>query len=166
MRLASVWVTACLCTAAASVAWGDVWMWKDASGEAHYSDQPVEGAVRVKATIPRGQSGGASTSAPAAAPSGPGPGSPKSKVAAANEAGDLARNKTREQLAVQEDVARKQDEQCKQAKDVYDKSISARRIYKTGQDGEREFMSDAEADEYRVKARADMDAYCGKAPGP
>jgi hypothetical protein len=138
-----------------SLACADVWTWKDASGIAHYSDQPVEGAVRIKGTVPHVQSG-PSGSGNAAAPDS------KAKLAALNEAAEATRNKSNTELAVQQDVAKKQEEQCTVAKNHYNDAISSRRIYKTGPDGDRQFMSDSEADEYRVKVRSDMDEACGK----
>jgi hypothetical protein len=139
-----------------ALAHADVWTWKDASGVAHYSDQPVEGAVRIKGTVPHGQSVSSGPAGPSAAPDS------KAKLAALNEAAEATRTKSNAELAVQQDVAKKQEEQCTQAKNHYNDAISSRRIYKTGPDGDRQFMSDAEADEYRVKVRSDMDEACGK----
>jgi hypothetical protein len=42
--------------------------------------------------------------------------------------------------------------------------VQARRIYKTGQDGEREYLTDAEADEQRLNLRLAMDNACGTSP--
>jgi len=131
----------------------DVWTWKDANGEVHYSDQPVEGAVRVKQIAPH------SASAPSSFSPGPPPGS-KDSLTNLNKAADATRSHSAAELEVQQDLARKQDEQCRQAKATYNDAINARRIQKTNADGGHDLMSDAEADEYRVKARADMDAAC------
>ena len=72
--------------------------------------------------------------------------------------------------AVKQDLAKVREQQCKEAKDRYDKAIQARRIYKpsksdtskdTDRPDDRQYMSDDEADAYRVKARADMQEVCG-----
>ena len=56
-------------------------------------------------------------------------------------------------------------EQCKQAKDSYDKAIQSRRIYKSDKEGEqREYLSDAEADAYRLQLRNDVSMRCGLRP--
>jgi len=148
--------------AASSFARADVWMWKDSAGEVHYSDRWVEGAERLKTVGPRPQSSAQSTGSTQTTKAS----TPVARLAAQNESADAARARENAARAVQQDVAKKQDEQCTKAKELYDKAISARRIYKTGKDGEKEFMSDADADQYRVKARADMDALCGTSPSP
>ncbi len=63
--------------------------------------------------------------------------------------------------AVKQDVAKTREKQCKDARDAYQKAIQARRIFKTGKDGQREYISDADADAYRAQVRSDMDALCG-----
>jgi hypothetical protein len=73
--------------------------------------------------------------------------------------------------AVKQDVAKVREQQCKEAKDRYDKAIEARRIYKrsegdkskaTDSPDDRQYLSDDEADAYRVKARQDVQDLCGK----
>lgn len=161
MRLAALVLAATSLAAAASVAHADVWMWKDSAGEAHYSDRPIEGAVLVKTTTQHAATGGGGGDTGAARRDTP-------KLHAAPTSPDPAEAARLQSAAksVQEDLAKKQDEQCTKAKDAYDKAIGSRRLYKEGADGERQYMSDAEADDYRVKARADVDAFCGKSSSP
>ncbi len=64
---------------------------------------------------------------------------------------------------VKQDVAKTREKQCKDARDAYEKAIQARRIFKTGKNGEREYISDAEADTYRAQVRSDMDTLCAPA---
>ena len=77
--------------------------------------------------------------------------------AAANER--LKQEITRQ--AVQKDVAKTRAEQCKQAQEKYQKSVEARRVYRLNKAGEREYLSDAEADQGRLNARLEMDRFCG-----
>ncbi|MGB8327062.1 MAG: DUF4124 domain-containing protein [Steroidobacteraceae bacterium] len=148
MRLAIVF--AALTLGAALVARADVWMWKDAGGVTHYSDMPVQGAVRVKSITPRPP--GAAERAEAR-PSASGP-----STAASGEQFPVSASTA---AAVQQDVAQKRAEQCKQAKAEYEKAVAARRIYKTNKNGEREYLNDADADKMRLQARASMDEACG-----
>ena len=67
--------------------------------------------------------------------------------------------------AVKKDLDTTRAEQCKQAQDKYQKSIEARRIYRTGKDGEREYLTDAEADQLRMNARLEVTQSCGKSGG-
>src|SRR4051812_15656502 len=123
----------------ASVAQADVWRWTDPNGTIHYSDSWVPGSTLVKTE----SRGGYSSSAPAAASTPPAnrPATPADPAQA-----------QRDQRAVQADVAKAREESCKKAKDAYDKAIASRRIYrKEGPNGERDYMSDADADAFRMQ---------------
>jgi hypothetical protein len=67
--------------------------------------------------------------------------------------------------AVQKDVDQARAGQCKKDRDTYQQSLQARRIYRTNKDGEREYLSDTEADQMRLNARIAMEQSCGSA-GP
>jgi hypothetical protein len=62
---------------------------------------------------------------------------------------------------VQQDVAQSREDQCKKATTDYDQAVQARRIYKTGANGEREYLSDAEVEESRLNLRLAMQSLCG-----
>ena len=63
--------------------------------------------------------------------------------------------------AVQKDVAAKRADDCKNARDKYQQSIQAHRIYKLNKAGEREYLSDSELDQARLNSRLEMDRTCG-----
>ena len=63
--------------------------------------------------------------------------------------------------AVQKDVAATRAEQCKQATEKYQRSITARHAYRLNKAGEREYLTDAEIDQSRLDARLEMDRTCG-----
>jgi hypothetical protein len=67
--------------------------------------------------------------------------------------------------AVQKDLDQARAGQCKKARDTYEQSLQARRIYRTNKAGEREYLSDTEADQMRLNARVAMEQSCGSA-GP
>jgi hypothetical protein len=151
--LRTVAITSILFAGAASVAQADVFRWVDDHGGVHYSDQWVPGSELIKSTsgkVPRPQSAPEAPRSEAA---------PKPTTAASNDAGqkDAAQ-------AVKQDMAKVRGQQCKDAKERYDKAIEARRIYKAGakEGDEREYLSDEEADRYRVKARQEVQDLCGK----
>ncbi|HEY2418414.1 MAG TPA: hypothetical protein VGH84_10890, partial [Steroidobacteraceae bacterium] len=64
--------------------------------------------------------------------------------------------------AVQQDVAQTRADQCKKATTDYNQAVDARRIYKPGANGEREYLSDADADQQRLNLRLAMEAVCGQ----
>ena len=127
----------------------DIYRWKDAQGIYHYSDQWVPGSELIKsANKPRSSDSSAPRS-----------GAPPSSASSDSTPPDGVTPATAQ--SVKDDVTKAHEQQCKQAKDAYDKAIHARRIYKSEKEGEKEYMSDAEADAYRLKIRGQMDEYCG-----
>jgi Domain of unknown function (DUF4124) len=141
----------------ASVANADVYRWVDDHGGVHYSDQWVPGSEVIKSARPRPTE-----------PSDTSHAQPKATVSS-NRAADQIEHQHAAQ-AVKQDVAKAREQQCKDAKDRYAKAVQARRIYKPGKDDkstnedrpdDREYLSDAEADAYRLKARTEMQDACG-----
>jgi len=63
---------------------------------------------------------------------------------------------------VQQDVARARAVRCARDKAEYQKLVDSRRIFTTDKNGERQYLSDADADAARLKARQAMDADCGQ----
>ena len=81
------------------------------------------------------------------------------------DAGADARLKDNASLqAVQKDVAATRAEQCKQAKDKYQKSVEAFRVYRVNKAGEREYLTHEEVEQARLNARLEMERACGN-PG-
>ena len=134
-----------------SVAHADVYRWVDAQGRVQYSDRWIPGSelVKVDKTRPDQTASAARQSADQA------------KLAASNARIAEQQAEQAKQQAVKQDVANAQADQCTQAKERYQKAIQARRIFREGKDGNKEYISDAEADAYRLKARGDMDTACG-----
>jgi len=147
---------------AASLAQADVWRWKDAQNNWHYSDVPVEGAQLIKSSTrlppsqPAEAPGDGSGNEPAT-PAAP----PVDRLAARNAAisDRLAAEATARQ--VEADVRKKRDEQCKEATTRYEKSITAQRLFREGKNGERVYLTEAELAQARVDARTDRDTACG-----
>jgi len=139
-------ITALVLTGASTLARADVFRWVDEQGVIHYSDEWVPGSVVIRTTMrPHGESGAAPPSA--------------ANTRAGEQIADQANSR-----AVQQDVAKARDSQCSWAKDRYMKAIASRRVYKEGKDGEREYMTDTEADAYREQARKDVQQACGSVP--
>jgi hypothetical protein len=148
-------ISTVLSVGAISAAHADVYRWVDDHGGVHYSDQWVAGSEVIKSSIKPPASGGGNSSSRTTNTA------PKSMPAPTSQE-DAAK-------AVKGDLAKVRDQQCKDAKDRYEKAIAARRIYKASTPGDkatkdtddRQYLSDEEADAYRVKARQDVSDYCG-----
>ena len=123
----------------------------DPAGQVHYSDRATADSVLVRGPSPQQQQ------QQQAAPRPPAPVAPP---AARPPTAPLPVNPQQNQQ-VQRDVANARAEQCKQARESYDKAIRAQRVFRTNDKGEREFMSTAEADALRLQIKAEMDGACG-----
>ena len=132
---------------ASGLARADVFRWVDADGVVHYSDEWVPGSVVVKTVKPHPETGSAGRSVTAA------------NTRVIDQLGEQAHSR-----AVQQDVAKAHDATCNWAKDRYMKAIASRRVYKEGPNGERNYMTDADADAYREQARKDVQQACGSVP--
>jgi len=157
--LRTLTISSLLFAGGVSVANADVFRWVDDHGGVHYSDQWVPGSEVIKSTRPH--------------PTSTSSDSPRPTAAAQKTANDHASGQITQQVAekaVKQDVAKMREQQCKEAKDRYDKAIQARRIYKASEGDkskdsdrpdDRQYLSDEEADAYRVKARQDVQDVCG-----
>ena len=135
----------------ASAAQADVWRWTDPNGTIHYSDSWVPGSTQVKTESRGSYSSAPDAASPPAANGGNRPAAPVDPAQA-----------QRDQRAMQADVAKAREESCKKAKDAYNKAIASRRLYrKEGPNGERDYMSDAEADAFRVQLMNARKQACG-----
>lgn len=141
LRLVSF--TALILAGACTLARADVFRWVDKDGVPHYSDEWVPGSVVIK-TIVRPHTESTAPTAP--------------RSARTSEITDQANSQ-----AVQQDVAKARNAQCTWAKDRYMKAITSRRVYKEV-NGERQYISDTEADAYREQARKDVQEFCGSVP--
>ena len=130
----------------AAIARADVvYEWKDAKGEVHYTDQWVPGAKVIRTETAHGS---ATADAMQAIQS-------ESKAASSQLA------QQQDAQAVQQDEAKARAERCTREKAEYQRMIQSRRIYTTDKSGQRQYLSDADADAARLKARQAMEADCG-----
>lgn len=116
----------------------------DANGNVVYSDRP-DGAVQELIVV--------NTRAPA----NPTPiATPRARDDDAdNPDGDATPRRERV-----EPTPAERAERCAVARDRVARYSVAHRLYRTGADGEREYLNDAQIDEARAKAAADVDNWC------
>ena len=123
-----------------------VYEWTDAKGQLHYTDQWVPGARLVRTDTAHK------------------PAADSSAAQGIQKAGDAASQGLKQQeeaQAVQQDEAKARADRCTKETAVYQQLLQSRRIYTTDKSGERTYLSDADADAARLKARQAMDADCG-----
>jgi hypothetical protein len=148
-----VFIAALIVAGAVATAQADVYRWVDEHGQPHYSDQWVPGSEVIKTAKghPPGYDAAARSSG-------------TKNLTASNERVDAQLSEQANTQAVQQDVAKTREQQCKAAKARYAASVQSKRIYKTGADGTREYLPDADADAYRAQARKDVQDACGSVP--
>jgi uncharacterized protein DUF4124 len=136
---------------AALIAWSGlagavVYKWVDAQGKVLYGDRPPDG-VHAEVVELLGTHVARTTTTKD---------SSSSRTGARNEGQDDASTKK----AVDNDVQQVRDQQCAAAQEQYKKLIEGRRIYKTGADGERQYLTSEEIDTQRADAKREVDATC------
>ncbi len=146
--------------ALAGIARADVYRWLDEHGEPHYSDRWVPGSQLIRSSRPHPTAVDTADAHSGAAPAASGTGEAASPGAQKADAESLN--------AVKAETAKRREQQCKEARDRYDKAMNARRIFKPGakSDDERQYLSEDEADAYRARALKDVKDLCGGAPPP
>jgi hypothetical protein len=133
-----------------SVAHADVYRWTDPQGHIQYSDRWVPGSTLIKTTGPHN-------------PAAEGPAqTDQQKLASSNSSIAQQQAQRSTEQTVKQDVAVSKAEQCKHATAAYQKAIESRRMYKEGKNGEREYVSDQEADAYRARLLGERKEVCGK----
>ncbi len=139
---------------AALIAWSGVagavvYRWVDAQGKVLYGDRPPDG-VHAEVVELLGTHVARTTPTKDASPSSSRTGSKS----------DSAQDDANTKKAVDSDVQQVKDQQCAAAQEQYKKLIEGRRIYKTGADGERQYLTSEEIDTQRADAKREIDATC------
>jgi len=141
-----------------AAAQADVWRFVDAQGHVQYSDRWVPGSVLVKTE--HGTTDPATTNNGETPPSS-NETSDQQKLNASNAAIAEQQEQNAAQQQVHTDVQKVKDEDCKRFTAEYEKAIQARRLYKD-KDGQRTYISDSEADAYRLDLFNKRKQACGK----
>jgi hypothetical protein len=119
-----------------------VYKWVDAQGKIQYGDRPPDG-VHAEVVEGLGRNSRSSGGSPPPAAKAP-----------------TALDPSAEKKAVQTDVSATREKQCAEAQERYKKLIEGRHMYKTGENGERVYLSSQEIDEERLNAKKDIDDVC------
>lgn len=123
-----------------------VYEWTDAKGQVHYTDQWVPGAKVVRTDTGHNPSAAGAT-----------PGTQSQSDAASQDI-----KQQQDEQAEQQDEAKVRATRCTADKTEYQRLLQSRRLYTTDKNGDKQYLSDADADAARLKARQAMEADCGK----
>jgi hypothetical protein len=119
-----------------------VYKWVDGQGKIQYGDRPPDG-VHAEVVEGLGRNSRSSGGSPP----------PAAKAPTASDPSAVKK-------AVQTDVSATREKQCAEAQERYKKLIEGRHMYKTGDNGERIYLSSQEIDEERLNAKKDIDDVC------
>jgi Domain of unknown function (DUF4124) len=135
-----------------------VYKWMDAEGQVHYTDRPPRaGDAKIIAVYEEGspEDEGAESTATAGDES-----PPADATASAAQDEEQAAASQAQVNAVNADVAKARAENCKKATERYNSYVTSQRLFRTGPDGQRQYLTDAELSLARVSAKKDMDLFC------
>lgn len=130
---------------------GEIYKWTDEDGNVHYEDRPTgENKAELVASSSNTDSSAVRASIDARR---------------ANEAARAnARNKRDEdgQAAAEEELAAAERRQkCDESRARMETYLTARRLYKEGEAGERVYLDDSQIMQARSEAQEDIQKYCG-----
>ncbi|HUQ12002.1 MAG TPA: DUF4124 domain-containing protein [Steroidobacteraceae bacterium] len=133
---------------------GDVYKYVDERGNTMYTDKPMPGSVRVSsgAQLPPEVQQRASAA---------------QQTANTNQVNNTnqraADNQSNQRVASQvaKDLESTRADRCKKARDQYQASLNARRIYRENDKGEREFLDEKQMAQARVDTLKEVEAICG-----
>ena len=135
---------------------GQVYRSTDANGNVVFTDRPTENSEPVNVTVPAvGRPGNPITPADAKAAAG----KAQPGAAQASATGDQKKEKEKVQTPAEKEAERAKN--CAGARDRQTRYDQSHRLYKTGANGDREYLNSAEIDEARAKAAADVATWCG-----
>lgn len=140
-----------------------VYKWSDSRGQLHYTDlPPTQSDAKILSVSHRddvlddeetgdegdgGGDNGDNSGGPTVLPSG----SDSNEPVIDNEA----------MAAVQRDVSSAKSKQCKEAQERYQRYVESRRLFRETKDGKREYLTDQQLTEARVRAKQSVDESCG-----
>lgn len=116
-------------------------------GTVIYSDRPIEGATPVTLDVPN--------AALRAAAGG--------NTARRDPGGERggARDEPEPREPADDELAEQRERNCEIATERVERYNAANRLYRTLENGEREYLDDDEIDEARAQAEADVETWCG-----
>jgi hypothetical protein len=125
-------------------AYADIWKWVDEQGNVHYGDRPAP-EYALKAELVNYAAGKRSA------------GTSGDSRTATSRGKDIDPDETGDEARARENA---QAYYCEQARDIYRSYVDAPRLYRTGEDGQRQYLSDEEAAAALANARASVDEWC------
>ena len=132
-----------------------VYKWSDSHGQIHYTDLPptasdakVLGIYHQESAVMDEESGEAEGD------------TDQTTLPSGNDSSEPPIDRAA-MAAVNADVANAKVKECKEAQDRYQRYVESRRLFRETSDGKREYLTDQQLAEARVRAKQSVDEYCG-----
>lgn len=135
--------------AASSAAAGEIYMWTDEDGNAHYEDRPSEGAIRLT-SIESKSTDNSRVQAMLRARR-------DNRAAADEAAANQPQGPSEEELRA---AAKQRAGQCMTFRGRLEKLITSRRLYRQDESGERVYLGDDAMQAARAKVQSQVEEYC------
>lgn len=148
-----VLAAAALSLVAGSALASDIYRYTDADGNVHYVDRPSGADSEQRVAIASKRSASSASSTRRAQPQA------TAESAEADAAGDENGNskKSRSEIIAEQ---KERDKRCADFRAKLETMVTSRRLYREGDDGERQYLSDAEIDEARAQAQQLIEDNC------
>ena len=130
----------------------DIYRYTDADGNVHYVDRPTGADTEQRVAI------ASKRSTPSAAPAG----RPQPQAAASAETENAGDDSADTKKSRSEILAERKERQkrCTDLRAKLETMVTSPRLYREGEDGEREYLSAAQIDEARAKAQELIEQHC------
>lgn len=146
MRLIGSILVSFLATAAFSA---EVYRWTDEQGNVAYSDRPLSSRAEVVSII---------MARPSSTPSAPPPATTQAAAPAQQPAAEQAQQPAPQRTPEEEAEIRARN--CEIARERVQRYAATNRLYRQLPNGGREYLTDAEIDEARAQAAANVELWC------
>ena len=137
----------------------EVYRSMDANGVPTYTDRPNGNSQQIHVATPRAGRPG-NTIAPRAPAEAAGAAQTAARAATAARGQEPAEPAAEAAAPSAAEVAAQRTKNCEIARGRNDKLAVAHRIYREGANGEREYLNDAQMDEAKAQAAADVATWC------
>jgi hypothetical protein len=136
-----------------------VYKWSDSRGQIHYTDLPPTQADAKVIGIYHQDSAVLDEEAEGGAGEEGDSGDEPTTQTSGNESNEPSIDREA-MAAVLADVSNAKVRQCKEAKERYQRYVESRRLFRETSDGKREYLTDQQLTEARVRAKQSVDEYC------
>jgi hypothetical protein len=149
-RLAVTVSVAALLMGGTAVA-GEIYKWTDDEGSAHYEDRPIAGASVERLDIASRNTDNSAIQARQRADR-------EAKATARQVAAEAPKEMSRQEVRAEQE---KRQQQCQMFRDRLEQFSRSQHLYKDGEDGERQYLDEAQTMAAHNRVQQQIDKYCG-----